>query len=134
MNKFDGHIAEIQTHEQLSKVTAVLEGGLRIQAMVIETPDTADYMVEGGKISVHFKETEVILCLPETSGISEPNQVQGIIVSLESGVLLTWVCLQTKIGDIGAVIPSDAVKALDLSIGKKAVACVKTTEVMLSVI
>lgn len=134
MNKFDGHIGQIRTHEQLSQVTVVLDGGIKVQAIVIETPETAAYLADGGKVSVLFKETEVILCLAGNTGFSEPNQIKGKIKSMETGALLAWVCLQTDIGDIGAVIPSDAIKNLGLDKGKDVIACVKTTEVMLSAI
>ena len=132
MNRFKGHIKVIQTQEPFSRVTTVLEGGIQLQAMVIETPATASYLAEGGHIVVHFKETEVILCLPGNSGISEPNQIQGTVQSIEPGTLLSWVSLQTVLGSVGAVVPSDALKNLGLEVGGEAVACVKTTEVMLS--
>jgi molybdopterin-binding protein len=132
MNRFDAHIGEVRTHEQLSQVTAVFQSGLKVQAIVIETPETAAYLVEGGSVSVLFKETEVILFLPGHPGISEPNQIPGEVKSMEAGALLTWVCLETEIGDLGAIIPSDSVKHLNLLVGSEAVACIKTTEVMLS--
>lgn len=132
MNRFEGHIGEIRTHEQLSQVSVVLSDGLTIQAMVIETPETASYLDKGGKVSVLFKETEVILCLSGTKGISEPNQIKGNVFAIESGTLLSWVSLKTEIGNIGAVIPSESVVKLGLQKGQAAIACVKTTEVMLS--
>ena len=132
MNRFRGHIAAIQTEEQFSGVTIVLEGDIALQAMVIETPASAPYLVEGGDVVVHFKETEVILCLPGDLGLSEPNRLSGTVHSLEPGRLLSWVCLRTTLGDIGAVVPSEAWEKLDLKVGDPAIACIKTTEVMLS--
>lgn len=132
MNRFEGKIVAIQTHEPFSQVTADLGGGVSLQATVIDTPETAGYLVEGGPVSVHFKETEVILCLPGMPGISEPNLIPGKLTAIENGSLLTWVGLQTGIGSLGAVIPSEAVKQLHLQPGQEVLACVKTTEVMLS--
>jgi molybdopterin-binding protein len=132
MNRYEGHIGAIRTHQQLSQVTAVLSGGLQIQAVVIETPETAAYLKPGSDVSVIFKETEVLLCLPGNTGISEPNQIPAQVAVIQAGTLLTWVGLQTAIGDLGAVIPSDAVRLLQLAPGNEVIACVKTTEVMLS--
>ena len=132
MNRFEGHIGAIRTHEQLSQVTAVLTSGLQIQAVVIETPETAAYLKKGGGVFVLFKETELFLCLPGNTGISEPNQIPAVVATIEAGALLTWVGLRTEIGDLGAIIPSDSVKRLRLAPGNEVIACVKTTEVMLS--
>jgi molybdopterin-binding protein len=132
MNRFEGHIVAVNTHDPLSRVITDLGGGLRLQATVIETPRTAAYLREGSRVAVHFKETEVILCLPGTPGVSEPNLIPGTLGSIEEGVLLTWVGLQTGIGTLGAVIPSESIRLLHLHPGQEVLACIKTTEVMLS--
>mgnify|MGYP001826517494 FL=1 len=132
MNRFQGHIGAIRTCEQISLVTTILETDHEIQAVVIETPETAPYLKTGGKAAVLFKETEVILGLPGTLQLSEPNQIPAEVVRMEPGTLLTWVALRTAFGDIGAIIPAESVALLGLVPGKEVIACVKTTEVMLS--
>lgn len=132
MNRFQGHIGAIRTCEQISLVSAVLEAGQQIQAVVIETPETAPYLKMGGAVAVLFKETEVILYLPGKTQISEPNQIPAEVDRLEEGTLFTWVGLRTPIGHIGAIIPAESVALLGLIPGKEVIACVKTTEVMLS--
>ncbi|MGB5188978.1 TOBE domain-containing protein [Robiginitalea sp.] len=132
MNRLEGHIGAIRTCDQISRVTAVLDAGQEIQAVVIETPETAPYLKKGSKTAVLFKETEVILCLPGNSQISEPNQIPAQVDKMEAGILFTWIGLRTPIGDLGAIIPSESVSLLGLTPGKEVIACVKTTEVMLS--
>ena len=132
MNRFQGHIGAIRTCQQISLVTTILEADHEIQAVVIETPETAPYLKIGGKAAVLFKETEVVLGLPGTLQLSEPNQIPAEVDRLEPGTLFTWVGLRTPIGDIGAVIPAESVALLGLIPGKEVIACVKTTEVMLS--
>ncbi len=132
MNRLEGHIGAIRTSQQISLVTTVLDAGHEIQAVVIETPETAPYLKNGDRAAVLFKETEVLLYLPGTTQISEPNQIPAEVDKLEAGTLFTWVGLRTPIGDLGAIIPADSVALLGLVPGKKVVACVKTTEVMLS--
>ena len=132
MNRFEGTIVAVRTHEPLSRVTVGLGGGVRLQATVIETPLTAPHLTEGSRVAVHFKETEVILLLPGATGLSEPNLISATLSAMEEGVLLSWVGLQTEFGNLGAVIPSESVGQLHLHPGQKVLACIKTTEVMLS--
>ena len=132
MNRLEGHVGAIRTCDQISQVTVVLPGGHEIRAVVIETPETAAYLQKDGEVAVLFKETEVILCLPGSTQTSEPNQLPARVEDLEQGALFTWVGLETPIGNLGAVIPSESVPFLGLKPGIDVVVCVKTTEVMLS--
>lgn len=132
MNRLEGHIGNIRTRDGISRVTVILAQGCEIRAVVIETPETVDYLREGGQVAVLFKETGVILALPDIGQTSEPNRLPARVEHLEEGTLFTWVGLYSPIGDLGAVIPADSVGSLGLKPGKDVVVCVKTTEIMLS--
>ena len=89
MNRLYGKIEEIQVSGHLSQVTISLAKGLQVQAVVIETPETASYLSQGGQIGVLFKETEVILSLGEGCRTSLENQILTQVEAMEAGELLS---------------------------------------------
>ena len=83
-------------------------------------------------VKVLFKETEVIISKAANPDISLRNQVSGEINEIQSGEILSKVTLNTHIGNIISIITTKAVNSLQLKIGDKATAMIKTNEVMLS--
>ena len=132
MNRLEGNIADILTHGNLSLVSVDLGRGLQIQAIVIERPETAEYLQEGNRIAVLFKETEVILGSPDSTGISVQNRIPIVIMKIHRGRLLSRVQLKSPAGNLEAIVPSDAVSELDLKEAGELTAFVKTNEVMLA--
>lgn len=132
MNRFEGHIAEIRTHGHLSLVLVDLPGGQALRAIVIESPDAADYLREGNRIAALFKETEVILCTGDGASISIQNRIPATVSSIERGTLLSRVALDSGPGVIEAVVQTECLATLGLKEGSGVLALIKTNEVMLS--
>jgi len=132
MNRLNGKIEEILVSGHLSQVTVSLSGGLQAQAVVIETPETAAYLTEGGPIGVLFKETEVILTLGEGSLTSLENQIPARVENLEEGTLLSRVALSCEAGPITAVVAARAAKRLGLKPGMEVLALIPSSEIMLT--
>ena len=107
-------------------------GDLLLSAIIIDTPETLDYLAIGNKVMVVFKETEVVLGLDTEQQISLQNRIPGSVAAIERGTLLSRVTLDTAVGSIVSVITSNAVAQLGLEVGSAAVALVKTNEIMLS--
>ncbi len=116
----------------LSLVTVSLGSGSQLRAIVIDTPQTASYLAEGGAIGVLFKETEVILSLEESVQTSVENRLTGRIESLEEGVLLSRVALRSEDGPITAVVASASVRRLGLKAGKEVFVLIPMNEMMLA--
>ena len=132
MNRLEGHIADIHTHGHLSLVAVELAGGLQIQAIVIERPETADYLGKGNRIAVLFKETEVILGMADGSGISVQNRIPSVINKIDQGALLSRVQVKSTVGYLEAIVPTESLPELGLKEGEEVVALIKTNEVMLA--
>ena len=89
-------------------------------------------MLQIGKlIHVIFKETEVIIGLGTDHKISMQNKFEGIIENITSNKLLSKLIINSSVGKITSIITTNAVKQLDIEIGSKITAMVKTNEILL---
>jgi len=131
MNILKGKIDSVNENGQLSLVK-VSVGKLTFTAIVIDTPGSAPYLSSGNDVNVIFKETEVIISTGQRPQISLQNKIPGIVHSIESGELLSKLVLETEVGRIKSIITHRAVSQLELEVGSKVVAMIKTNEIMLS--
>lgn len=131
MNKIEGHIESIVVHDDLSMVY-VNASSIVLVAVVIDNPQTLDYLFVGNPISLVFKETEVIIAKGLIEGISLQNRILGKLISIAEGKLLSKLIIDTEVGKITSIISSDAATKLTLKEGDIVTAMVKTTEMMLS--
>lgn len=131
MNTLKGKIAEVKVHESLSLVRVEVNGQL-FSAIVIDTPDTVDYLRTGINVKLIFKETEVILARGNELNISLQNRFFGPVIAVESGDLLSKVVVNAKQGEITSIITTNAVRQLEIEVGTEVTALVKTNEMMLS--
>ena len=131
MNILKGNISSIKVNGDLSIVKVDL-GGVIFSTIVIDTPDTVDYLILDKEVKVIFKETEVILGVGDMSGISLRNKLEGIVHHIESDELLSKVTIKTDLGLITSIITSNAVKQLGIVTDLKLTAMIKTNELLLS--
>ena len=131
MNSLNGKIQQLEISGNLTLVTIKVEECV-FKSIVVETPETAKYLIEGGEILVMFKETEVILAKDLEIEISLRNKMPGTIKFIESGALLSKLILDTNAGEIISIITTNAVNNLGLTTGSKILAMVKTNEVLLA--
>ena len=131
MNSLKGKITKVEVSGKMSLVSITV-GALNFKSIVIETPESVNYLIEGGEILVLFKETEVIIGLGENLPISLRNKMPGKITNMEVGKLLARLSIATSEGEIVSLITANAVNSLDLRIGSEVMAMVKTNEILLS--
>ena len=131
MNILHGNIAEVRVNGELSIVRVDAKGHL-LSCIVIDTPETADYLVVGEAVKVIFKETEVIIGTGSTEGISLRNKFRGKVVRIDSDILLSKLTIDTPVGEITSIITSNAVAELGIRVGSEVTAMVKTNELILS--
>jgi molybdopterin-binding protein len=131
MNSLKGKITSIEVSGKMSLVS-VSVGQLNFKSIVIETPESVNYLVEGGDILVLFKETEVIIGVGQNMQISLRNKMPGKITGLEIGDLLARLTISTSEGNIVSLITANAVRSLALKEGSAVTAMVKTNEILLS--
>lgn len=130
MNRLKGKIDSIESHENLS-IVKIKAGRFMFTTVIIETAESADYLVMGGEINILFKETEVLICRKPCPNISLQNRIEGTIENIMEGKLLSQLNLKTDIGNIKSIITTNAVRQLDLKVSDEVIAMIKTNEIML---
>jgi molybdate transport system regulatory protein len=131
MNTLTGTITAIQSHDNLSLVK-VLSNGASFTSIVLDTPETTDYLSIGNNIQLLFKETEVIIAKNFDINISVQNRIPCSIQSIITGVILSQVNLSFGETMIRSIITTNAVKQLGLKEKDTVLALIKTNEVSLS--
>ena len=131
MNSLRGVIEHIDISGNLSLV-GIKVGECQFKSIVVETPETVDYLSVGGPVNVLFKETEVIIGIGDNMQISLRNKMDSTISSIEKGKLLAKLVLRTSAGEVISIITSNAAENLNLKEGTKVMAMVKTNEILLA--
>ena len=131
MNTLSGKVKDIQNHGNLSLVKVTV-ANVDLTSIVIETPESVDYLQTGTMVKVMFKETEVIMSKELGPGISLQNQIPVTVTAINQGALLSELSLDFAGMPLRSIITSRAVQQLDLKPGVEVVAMIKTNEVMLS--
>jgi molybdate transport system regulatory protein len=131
MNSLKGVIEQVEVNGSLSLVS-IKVGDCNFKSIVLETPETAGFLVAGGEANVLFKETEVIISTDSNPQISLRNKMKATIAAIDGGKLLAKIQLDTNAGKVISIITSNAVKQLNLTTGSKVLAMVKTNEVLLA--
>ncbi|MBD8489056.1 TOBE domain-containing protein [Echinicola sp. CAU 1574] len=132
MNQFEGNIVQIHSCGQLSIVTVELLDRNKVQSIIIDTSDTAPYLVLDTPVFVLFKETEVAISPEENPKISLQNRFRGKITAIEKGELLVRLSIETAAGNLVSMISKTALTDLDLFINDWVTALVKLNEITLS--
>jgi len=131
MNTLTGNITSIKTSDVISLVKITV-GDVIFTSIVIDTPETLDYLKIGNAINLYFKETEVIISKTEDLKISLQNQIPCEIVSINLGLILSELHLMFGAYKITAIITSNACEQLHLQENDKVIALIKTNEVSIS--
>lgn len=132
MNQLVGKITEIQSHEGISLVKLRTESNINFTSILLDTPETADYLKIGNSAKIIFKETEVIISKDLNPKISVQNQISCKIQSIKVGVVLSQIFLTFAGEKISSIITSNAYRQLNLSENDEIVALIKTNEISLS--
>lgn len=130
MNKLKGKIMNIESSEHISIVDIDVEGDL-FSSVIIETPETADYLRIGEEVFMLFKETEVSIGKALSGNLSLRNRLKSKIKTIEKGTVLTKITLDYKGKDIISVITTRSTNKLDLKVGDEVQGLVKANEVII---
>ncbi len=131
MNVLNGIITSIEVCDRLSLVTIKCED-TPFSVIIIETPESVDYLVENRPIQILFKETEVILSKNEVHNISLENVFSCTIAEIKKGKLLSSIRLLFNEIELNSIITSQSLEKLKLEPGMRITAMVKTNEIMLA--
>ena len=133
MNSFPGSIVDIQTSGSISMVGVRVGGNTDFFSVVIDTPETASYLVKGRQVQLLFKETEVVLAtVGAANNISIENKILGTILTMERGVLLCRLVLTTHLGEVVAMLSKKSVAQLGLKENMEVAILIKLNEIILA--
>ncbi|SFD96378.1 TOBE domain-containing protein [Flavobacterium phragmitis] len=131
MNIINGIITNIESHEGMSLIK-VRSNDVIFTAIVLDTPETSDYLKIENDVNVIFKETEVMISKDLTPNISVQNKLHCVIESIQNGVILSQINLRYDQQIIKSIITRNACEQLDLKEKDTVLALIKTNEVSLS--
>ncbi|WJS93282.1 TOBE domain-containing protein [Flavobacterium johnsoniae] len=131
MNILKGNISEIQSYEGISLVKVKFHDFI-FSSIVLDTPDSAEYLKESQAVKIIFKETEVIISKDLNPQTSVQNQIPCIVKSVKKGILLSQINLIADQQNIQSIITSNACEQLNLKENDSVIALIKTNEVSLS--
>nr|WP_294786022.1 TOBE domain-containing protein [uncultured Flavobacterium sp.] len=131
MNVLIGIITEIQSHEGISLVKVKAEKFI-FSSIVLDTPNSADYLKENKTVKIIFKETEVIISKDLNPEISIQNKIPCRIEALKKGKILSQITLIINEQKITSIITTNACEQLNLQGNDAVLALIKTNEVSLS--
>lgn len=131
MNVLIGIITEIQSHEGISLVKVKAENFI-FSSIVLDTPNSADYLKENKTVKIIFKETEVIISKDFNPEISIQNKFTCHIEFVKKGKILSQITLKINEHKIISIITTNACEQLNLQENDAVLALVKTNEVSLS--
>ncbi len=130
MNSLRGKISHVRSQNHMSLVTIDVQGNTMC-SIVLDTPTTASYLQKGHEVNVLFKETEVILAIPDVRRISLQNQLKCTVEKIDTGELLGKVVMTHEGNTITSIVTARAIEQLELVPGATVIALIKTNEVML---
>ena len=131
MNCLKGHITDIKSKKHLSLVR-IQVGTVEFKSIVIDTPDTSDYLKVGSEVKVLFKESETVLARDLKGNISLQNRIEGRVTAVDKGHLMSYVQLDCDGNKVSSVITSLSVERLGIEVGIEVTALIKTNEIVLS--
>lgn len=131
MNILNGIISQIQSHEGISLVR-VKSNDVTFSTIVLDTPETSDYLKIENPVKIIFKETEVVISKDLNPNISTQNKLLCRIESIHKGVILCQINLVHEQQVIKSIITRNACEELDLKENDMVLALIKTNEVSLS--
>lgn len=131
MNIVNGIISGIESHEGISLIK-VKAAAVVFSSIVLDTPETSDYLKIGNSVKVIFKETEVLISKDLNPNISIQNKLLCRIDSIQNGVILSQINLVHETQTIKSIITRNACEQLQLQENDTVLALIKTNEVSLS--
>jgi len=130
LNRLKGQVVAIDSNSHMSLVDVAV--GLNIfSATLLETPETANYLVVGSDVTLLFKETEIALAKNLLGLISLRNRIPVRVTRIERGDILSAVTLDYAGMHLVSVITTRAIDRLEIKVGDDLEALIKANEIVL---
>jgi molybdate transport system regulatory protein len=132
MNQLKGTITEIQSHEGISLVKVKGPVESIFTSLVMEDAESADWLTQGKKVTLYFKEIEVMISKDPDVKVSTQNRLACKIHSMDVGIILCQLELLFGETIITSIITANACKQLNLQENDQVTALIKTNEISIS--
>lgn len=132
MNSIPGTIAAIDSDGSLSLVDIDVTGGIRMTALIVETPERCPWLRLGHQVQVLFKETEVSIARDLSGWISLRNRFPATIAAIRSSGMLAEIRLDFAGEQLVSIITSRSTQRMELKAGDQVEWLVKANEVSLT--
>ncbi|WP_297887124.1 TOBE domain-containing protein [Sulfurihydrogenibium sp.] len=129
MNIVKGYIVGIEFTDTISQIKLNTEIG-DFYCVVLENPDTANYLKIDNTVNLIFKETDFVVCRDK---IHPFNTFQGTVKSIFKGQLFTRVFIENKGLQFSALITNLEFDNLLIDIGSQIYFYIKPTNIILEV-
>ncbi|PXX28964.1 molybdopterin-binding protein [Arenibacter sp. ARW7G5Y1] len=116
----------------MSVVSVQVDGNVEFISVLLDTPESAPYLKKDRSVKVLFKEMEVAVTTQKDLDISIENRIAGKIVDVEKGVLLSRLTIETKIGQIIAILSTLSAGQMGLAEKMNVMIMVKMNEIILA--
>lgn len=128
MNSLPGIITQIQKSGAILLVDLEVEENL-FSALLIESNPQENWLHQGNRVKIIFKETEVSLAKNLSGKISLRNRMKCRVLRILRGDLLSMVTLWYANTEISSAITSRSLDALQILPGDEVEALVKSNEI-----
>ncbi len=133
MNRLKGTILRVESAGNVSLVEVAVAGDT-FSSMLLETPQSCDYLREGREVFLLFKDTEVSLARELSGRLSIRNRAMGRVVKITRGAVLSRIELDYRGNRIASLIASRSAQTLDLHEGDEVIWLIKSNEVSLAAV
>ena len=130
MNRLQGTIAAIRSAGRLTLIDVNI-GPDQVSGLIIDTPETNPYLRIGHSVWVVFKESDVALGKSSQGQISISNCLEGVVVGVAHGQLVSRIRLDYKGQHIYATLPNRSLELLPFEIGDKVDILIRINEILL---
>jgi molybdate transport system regulatory protein len=132
-NQIKATVASMTTGMVNERLTLLTSKGAKLSSVITSESAKEMSLKEGDTVTALFKATHVMLSTAHIDGISARNQLEGTIENVVKGMVSTEITLVTEGGEqIVCIITNEAAEELGLESGQKAVAIIKSSDIMIA--
>ncbi|MDY0402238.1 TOBE domain-containing protein [Sulfurovum sp.] len=132
-NQIKATVASMTTGMVNERITLLTSKGAKLSSVITSESAKEMSLKEGDTVTALFKATHVMLSTAHIDGISARNQLEGTIENVVKGMVSTEVTLVLEGGEhIVSIVTNEAAEELGVESGKKAVAIIKSSDIMLA--
>lgn len=132
MNCLLGIVISIKSSEEISLVEIRVGKAVGASVLVIDAPEVSPYLLEGKRVSLLFKESEVMIAKGNGADLSVTNRFPARVERIEEHPILSKISLISDGVVLQALLTSKAKRELNLKVGDRVTALVNPTEITLA--